>query len=163
MAIIYSYPIKITPVGSDTMIISDLEDRKLTKQISLSQLKPLVDTTYTFNNQNDPVLGNTVDLQLTDSDATTQTVQVTGTGDVTITSLSAAQFTINALGDKTFVYQQTNAATLVWTITHNLGKRPSISIVDSAGSNVVGEVNYTSNNDLTITFSSAFKGTAYLN
>ena len=80
MAIIYSYPIKITPVGSDTMIISDLEDRKLTKQISLSQLKPLVDTTYTFNNQNDPVLGNTVDLQLTDSDAVTQTVQVTGTG-----------------------------------------------------------------------------------
>ena len=145
------------------MIISDLEDRKLTKQISLSQLKPLVDTTYTFNNQNDPVLGNTVDLQLTDSDATTQTVQVTGTGDVTITSLSAAQFTINALGDKTFVYQQTNAATLVWTITHNLNKKPSVTIVTATDTTVVGEVTYNNNNQLTVTLSSANSGKAYLN
>jgi hypothetical protein len=65
-------------------------------------------------------------------------------------------------GDKNFTHIQSTTSA-VWTITHNLGKRPSISIVDSAGSNVVGEVNYTSNNDLTITFSSAFKGTAYLN
>jgi hypothetical protein len=35
--------------------------------------------------------------------------------------------------------------------------------VDSAGTNVVGAVNHNSNNELTITFSSAFKGTAYLN
>lgn len=65
-------------------------------------------------------------------------------------------------GDKNFTFIQSTSAA-VWTITHNLGKRPSISVVDSAGSNVVGEVNYTSNNELTITFSSAFKGTAYLN
>lgn len=65
-------------------------------------------------------------------------------------------------GDKNFTYIQSTSAA-VWTITHNLGKRPSASVIDSAGSNVVGEVDYTSNNELTITFSSAFKGTAYLN
>jgi len=65
-------------------------------------------------------------------------------------------------GDKNFTFIQSTSAA-VWTITHNLGKRPSISVVDSAGTNVVGAVNYTSNNELTITFSSAFKGTAYLN
>ena len=65
-------------------------------------------------------------------------------------------------GDKNFTFIQSTSAA-VWTITHNLGKRPSISVVDSAGTNVVGAVNHTSNNELTITFSSAFKGTAYLN
>jgi len=65
-------------------------------------------------------------------------------------------------GDKNFTYIQSTSAA-VWTITHNLGKRPSISVVDSAGTNVIGEVNHTNNNELTITFSAAFKGTAYLN
>lgn len=65
-------------------------------------------------------------------------------------------------GDLNYTHIQ-STSTAVWTITHNLGKRPSISVVDSAGTNVVGAVNYTSNNELTITFSSAFKGTAYLN
>lgn len=65
-------------------------------------------------------------------------------------------------GDKHYTHVQQTAAA-VWTITHNLGKRPSISVIDSAGSSVVGEIAHISTNELTITFSSAFKGTAYLN
>ena len=64
--------------------------------------------------------------------------------------------------DNTFVFNQAVAAT-VWTITHNLGKFPSVTVVDSAGSAVQGAVDYTNENELTICFSAAFSGKAYLN
>lgn len=52
---------------------------------------------------------------------------------------------------------------LSWTIVHNLGKYPNINIVDSANADVIGEVVYDSLNQLTVTFSAAFSGKAYLN
>lgn len=51
----------------------------------------------------------------------------------------------------------------MWTIAHNLGKFPSVSVVDSAGTIVVGEVTYTDANNLQVAFNAAFSGTAYLN
>lgn len=50
-----------------------------------------------------------------------------------------------------------------WVITHNLGRYPSVTIVDSANDEVIGEVKYNSVNQLTISFSGAFSGKAYLN
>ena len=50
-----------------------------------------------------------------------------------------------------------------WTITHNLGRRPSVTIVDSAGNVQIGEVLYNSDNQITVTFAAAFGGYAYLN
>ncbi len=50
-----------------------------------------------------------------------------------------------------------------WVINHNLGKYPSVTIVDSANDEVVGEVKYNSVNQLTVSFSAAFSGKAYLN
>lgn len=50
-----------------------------------------------------------------------------------------------------------------WTITHNLGKFPSVTIVDSTNSEVIGEVSFTSNNQVVLSFSGAFSGKAYLN
>lgn len=65
-------------------------------------------------------------------------------------------------GDLNFTFNQpTPAAT--WSIAHNLGKNPSVSVADSAGTLVHGEVDYINNNSLTITFSAAFSGKAYLN
>lgn len=52
---------------------------------------------------------------------------------------------------------------LLWEINHNLGKRPSVSVVDSAGSSVEGEVSHTDIDNLTITFSAEFSGYADLN
>ena len=51
----------------------------------------------------------------------------------------------------------------VWTITHNLKKYPSVTVVDSSGSVVVGDVKYLSENELQVSFSGAFAGKAYLN
>jgi hypothetical protein len=65
-------------------------------------------------------------------------------------------------GDLNFTFNQPTPAT-TWSITHNLGKNPSVSVVDSAGTLVYGEVDYINDNSLIITFSAAFSGKAYLN
>jgi len=67
-------------------------------------------------------------------------------------------------GDTAFVYSQnTGDPQQVWNITHNLGKKPSVTIVSSTDTTVVGEVTYNNDNQLTITLSSANSGKAYLN
>lgn len=62
----------------------------------------------------------------------------------------------------TYVHDQAVAAS-VWTINHNLGKYPSITVVDTGGTVVSGVVTYIDNNTIELTFNAAFKGTAYLN
>jgi hypothetical protein len=62
---------------------------------------------------------------------------------------------------QTFVFTQPTAAT-VWTITHNLGVFPAVVVADSAGTLIEGDVVYTDNNTVTLTFSAAFSGDAYL-
>ena len=50
-----------------------------------------------------------------------------------------------------------------WTINHNLGYYPGgVSIIDSAGSKVYGDVTFISENQLVVNFSSAFGGKAYI-
>ena len=51
----------------------------------------------------------------------------------------------------------------VWTITHNLNRKPSITIVDSGNTVVYGERTYIDNNIITVTFNGTFSGKAYLN
>lgn len=65
-------------------------------------------------------------------------------------------------GDKHFTYTQLSAAS-TWNITHNLGKFPSVSVVDSGNNVVIGDIQYTNTNELTITFNASFSGKAYLN
>ncbi len=55
-----------------------------------------------------------------------------------------------------------SAASATWTITHVLGGRPSVSVVDSSGTVVVGEVRYDSNTVVTVLFTTPFSGYAYL-
>jgi hypothetical protein len=64
--------------------------------------------------------------------------------------------------DIAFIFTQPTAAA-VWEIHHNLGKMPSVTVVDSSGSVVAGETVYLDRNCVKITFSAAFAGAAYLN
>lgn len=64
--------------------------------------------------------------------------------------------------DGTYIYHQ-DVASDTWTITHNLGAFPSVTVVDSGETVVVGSVQYINENSLVVTFSGAFSGTAYLN
>lgn len=50
-----------------------------------------------------------------------------------------------------------------WIITHNLGYRPSVTIIDLDGNVVNGDITYNTNNQLTLTFAQPIKGEAYLN
>ena len=51
----------------------------------------------------------------------------------------------------------------VWTITHDLGKTPSVTIVDSAGSLVEGDVTYIGTTGVVVRFGGSFAGQAVLN
>lgn len=55
-----------------------------------------------------------------------------------------------------------NTASATWTIIHSLGGKPSVTIVDSADTVVIGEVTYNSNSEVVVSFTSAFSGFAYL-
>jgi len=61
-----------------------------------------------------------------------------------------------------FVYTQSVAAAQ-WTITHGLGRFPSVTVVDSAGDQCIGDVRYLDLNTVVVTFGAAFAGNAYLN
>lgn len=50
-----------------------------------------------------------------------------------------------------------------WIIPHNLGKHPSITVVDSAGTVVGCEKRFLDDNTIIAKFGSPFKGKAYLN
>ena len=51
----------------------------------------------------------------------------------------------------------------VWNITHNLGKYPSVTVVDGDTVIVIGNVDYVNSNVVQITFDSAFSGCVFLN
>jgi hypothetical protein len=111
---------------------------------------------------------DTNDTAFIDMTPTTPTI-----GDVVVTaSLSATGTPDNtkflrgdntwAEADKDFVFTQINPSTS-WVIQHNLGKFPSITVVDTADTVVVGDYNYTDINNVILTFSAGFAGKAYLN
>ena len=56
--------------------------------------------------------------------------------------------------------QQTPATT--WSITHNLAFRPNVAVVDTSDTLCYGDIDYTSDNALTVTFAQSFGGKAYL-
>lgn len=94
---------------------------------------------------------------------TVTAVDVTSTQtDRTITLTYRDNTTITDVFKYAHVHTQT-LASAQWNITHNLGKNPSVSIVDSAEEEVIGEVQHTDVNSLIIRFSAAFSGKAYLN
>jgi hypothetical protein len=49
-----------------------------------------------------------------------------------------------------------------WVINHGLNFFPNVTVADSSGAICEGEIAYTNNDSLTITFTGAFSGKAYL-
>lgn len=84
---------------------------------------------------------------------------MTGTGTLT-DPLGLSQEIIDKI--KTFVFDF-DASQTVWEITHNLNKRPSVTVVDSGGNTLTPAVEYLDDNTVRILFNAPFKGQAYLN
>jgi len=86
------------------------------------------------------------------------------TGSSTIQALQYYSIQIDDIEgfDSHFEFTQGVPAT-TWNITHDLNKFPSITVVDTANTTVVGSYEYTSKNTVTLNFSAPFAGKAYLN
>ena len=192
MAIIYTYNTAI-PESDDILLGTERSPtlRNPTKNFKLSEIaKFIIDSTNGTNltvplffDVADPVTG-VVSTTLVDS-IMTQNANPGGTtltiaGNISIAgTLADNNGNIGVLGkvltstgagivwddspqSGTFIFTQGVAAT-TWNITHNLGKFPSITVIDTGNTVVTGEYNYTSNINVILTFSAGFAGKAYLN
>ena len=192
MAIIYTYN-TVLPESSDILLGTEISStlRNPTKNFKISDLaKFIIDsvngtdlTVPLFLDVADPITG-VVQTTLADS-IMTQNANPGGTtltiaGNISIAgTLADNNGNIGVLGkvltstgagivwddspqSATFVFTQGVPAT-TWNITHNLGKFPSITVIDTGNTVVVGEYNYTSNTNVILTFSAGFAGKAYLN
>jgi len=89
------------------------------------------------------------------------TVTAGVTAAVTITGTAPSQtldFVLPA--GASYAHNQSVSAS-TWTVSHNLGFFPSVTVVDSGGTTVIGDVSYITENQVSITFSAAFGGKAY--
>jgi hypothetical protein len=64
-------------------------------------------------------------------------------------------------GGEAFVFVQ-SAPSRVWVVNHNLGWRPAVSVVDTGGAEVQGDVRHTHLNQLVISFVIPLAGVARL-
>jgi len=191
MAIIYTYNVAL-PESSDILLGTEKSAtlRNPTKNFRVGDLaKFIIDsvsgtnlTLPLFFDVFDPATGLTqttlVDSILT-QDANPGGTTLTIAGNISITgTLADSNASVGTNGQvltstvtgiawadnvqATFEFTQGVPAT-TWNITHNLNKFPSITVIDTGNTVVTGEYNYTSNNTVTLTFSAAFAGKAYLN
>ena len=191
MAIIYTYNTALPAL--DDILLGTEKDATLrnpTKNFKISDLaKFIIDSVNGTNlavplffDVTDPITGLTsttlVDSILTQNanpGGTTLTIagniSITGTladsnasvgtnGQVLTSTVTGIAWADNV--QATFEFTQGVPAT-TWNITHDLNKFPSITVIDTGNTVVTGEYNYTSNKTVTLTFSAAFAGKAYLN
>jgi hypothetical protein len=80
-----------------------------------------------------------------------------------VTGLQAAtkRYADARTADKNYTQPFTSASTV--NVTHGLGKYPAVTVTDTAGDVVVGDVLYTSLSALTVSFSAPFSGTVICN
>lgn len=86
------------------------------------------------------------------------TVTPTAPGPVTINEISVGPVNYPSIA----YHYVKNSPSSVWVISHNLNFYPNVTAVDSGGNIVEGEISYTDTNNLTLTFTAAFSGNAYL-
>jgi hypothetical protein len=98
---------------------------------------------------------------ITNVDGDSLSLTFKGEGATTVTR-NINEVTISSKGDSYFRYNQ-NLPSDEWDIEHNLNKRPSVTVTDSAGTVVEGEIKHLDQNNIIIYFSAAFSGYAELN
>lgn len=86
------------------------------------------------------------------------------TSGLTATFVQAAinELAASISGDLSYTHTQ-GVASSTWDVTHSLGKFPSITIVDSGGTTVEGDVTMIDINTVQIIFSASFSGKCYCN
>jgi hypothetical protein len=100
-------------------------------------------------------------LSIADVEITNEVLHTDASGNIRFTPFSTILAT-TGVNDKNYVHTQSSSSA-TWVVTHNLNKNASVTVVDSAGTVVIGQVDYDSLNQVTLTFSGAFSGKAYFN
>lgn len=110
-----------------------------------------------------PKAAATVDLDsLTEAPGTTVTVPAVVLTVEGVAPDSAGNVDLpTSEGGSAYTHDQAVAST-TWTVVHNLGYRPNVFLTDSSGTPLLGTVTHDSANQLTVTFTSAIAGLAYL-
>lgn len=80
----------------------------------------------------------------------------------TSTNLTTHRAALPLSHDAYYVHTQ-NSASAFWTVRHNLNKCPSVTVVDTGGTEIEADAVYVSNMTLTIAFLGATSGWAYCN
>jgi hypothetical protein len=77
-------------------------------------------------------------------------------------ALDAKQDVSSNYDDKSFTFSFSNESS--FTVTHNLGKRPSVTVLDTDGIEILGAaIDHVDNNSLTVQFGAAFSGQVICN
>ena len=168
------------PQSTESVLISTISTLKFSKYTKF--LKQEVPDFYTT-----PLIGTTVLLTQADDinnwaickwDSSTQDARETNFYDIGLSIISCSgylnkdkDYLVSLLqytdgggsgGDANFVHIQGTPSS-VWNVTHNLDKFCSVTVTDTAGTEVAGSVDYISRNEVKITFSAPFSGEAFFN
>lgn len=95
------------------------------------------------------------------SDNEIQVIEVAAQDEI-VSVISIAEQGPAGPGAVTYVHDQA-LPSASWVIQHSLDRYPSATVVDSAGNTIICDVQYDSVDQITIRFSAAFSGRAYLN
>ena len=85
-------------------------------------------------------------------------MSVSGEGVIDVTTTDGTY----VITSKTYVHEQ-GIASDAWDINHNLGKYPSVTVIDTAGTVFTAAVDYIDENNCIVHINGATKGKAYLN
>lgn len=101
-------------------------------------------------------------INLSQNDVITLTVDLLAGGGTILGDQSIAAVGEFNSGDKTYIHTQI-ASSSTWVVDHALNKFPSVTVVDTGNNVVIGDIQYNTNNQLTITFQASVSGKAYIN
>lgn len=71
------------------------------------------------------------------------------------------EFQLVTTSDLSYIHSQGSDST-TWNITHNLNRNVQVRAKDHLGAGIIGEVTDTGLNSITLTFTTAVRGTAYI-
>ena len=150
------YTLNLTFIGGSGFIENEKQYDTCSFVLSSADNNTTYDLDSTQNGPNS-------DIRLIGSDSTTDTVTLEAGTNITLTNIGS-NILIDATdeGDKNYVHNQP-VASITWTVQHNLDKFPSCTMVLSTGQQGYGDVTFIDENNLTITFTGAESGKAYIN
>ena len=160
----FTVPVDNSPIASTTTM--QLSNIDVSSQNVVAFMDYLVGNNILISEQKE--ISNfghfTIDSYTTAENVSTLNLtNLFGNGNLDLNKLyDFAVFTLPLQGAPTFVFTQ-GVPAATWNITHNLGKFPSVSVVNNNDVVINGEVTYIDNNNIQINFSAGFAGKAYLN